>query len=274
MLDLTSRYSLAEQPLVKNDRDIRMFRSFIYHLAKESAALIHGYFGKPVQPEIKDDDSPVTRADREAEELMRDLIIHRFPDHGILGEEYGHHQPEADYQWILDPIDGTKSFICGAVTFGTLIALYHKGAPVLGAIMLPMLDHFMIGDGRQTLLNGRPVRVRRCSDLSQAILLATDHREIEKYHDGTAFEKLAGKVRMYRMHGDCYGYYLVARGFADIMIDAKMAPWDILPLIPVMKGAGCVITDYHGNPADNGEGSIAAVPAIHPDVVRTLNPTR
>jgi len=272
MLDLTSPYLLADQTSVASDKNIRLFRSFIYHMAKESAALIQGYFGKPVQSEIKADDTPVTRADREAEELMRDLIIRRFRDHGILGEEYGHHLPEAEFQWILDPIDGTKSFICGSVTFGTLIALYHQGAPVLGAIMLPMLDHFMIGDGRQTLLNGRPVRVRRCSSLSQAIMLATDHRDIEKYHDGSAFDKLAGRVSMYRMHGDCYGYYLVARGFADIMIDARMAPWDVLPLIPVIKGACGIITDYHGNPAANGEGSVASVPAIHPDVIRTLNP--
>jgi myo-inositol-1(or 4)-monophosphatase len=271
MLDITSRALPVNPNNPTEVHDTKLYSAFMVKLAKMSAGIIRQYFGTPIPTEIKADASPVTRADREAECAMREMITHTFPDHGIIGEEYGRHLPDSDYQWILDPIDGTKSFICGSITFGTLIGLTYQGMPVIGSIMLPMLDHFMIGDGHRTFLNGKPVRMRPCSQISQAILLATDHRDIEQHHNGTAFNRLVDQVRIFRMFGDCYGYYLLARGFADIMIDAIMAPWDILPLIPVIRGAGGIITDYLGRPAETGASSIAAARDIHSEIVSMLN---
>ena len=140
-----------------------------------AATVINSYFRSGVKVDSKSDSSPVTIADKKAEELMREEIMKEFPGHGIIGEEFGKHNESSDYQWILDPIDGTKSFICGTVTFGTLIALTFKGNPVLGVINQPVLKEFLIGDNNFTELNGNKVKVRETSNLSDAVLLGTDH---------------------------------------------------------------------------------------------------
>jgi myo-inositol-1(or 4)-monophosphatase len=194
-----------------------------------------------------------------------------FPDHGILGEEFGEHNPDAEYKWILDPIDGTKSFICGTVTFGTLIALVKNGQPVLGAINQPILGEFLIGDNITCTLNGFDTKVRNCEKLSDAVLLTTDHLNIKKYQDINKFNSLLDKVKLYRNWGDCYGYYLVATGYADIMIDPVMNIWDFMALIPVIKGAGGVITDYKGGDPVKGKSIIASVPGLHNEVIKILN---
>lgn len=250
---------------------IKELKSFLKLLADESGNIINGYFRKKINIESKEDDSPVTIADRKAEEVMRSLIEKHYPGHGILGEEFGETNPNSQYKWILDPIDGTKSFICGAVTFGTLIALLKDGRPVLGAINQPVLKEFLIGDNKTAELNGKRVNVRECRDLSEAVLLTTDHFAIHKYQKGENFEELAKNVKLYRNWGDCYGYYLVATGFADIMIDPIMSVWDSMALIPVIKGAGGIITDYQGEDPLTGESIIAAPEGIHKDVIRILN---
>jgi myo-inositol-1(or 4)-monophosphatase len=221
--------------------------------------------------ESKADSSPVTLADKKAEEVMREFISKNYPKHGIIGEEFGNENQNAEYVWVLDPIDGTKSFICGAYSFGTLIALLKNGSPVLGIYNHPILNDFLIGDNIKTEINGRLTKLRDCKKLEDAVLLTTDHLNIEKYKDMIKFNNLIRKVQLYRNWGDCYGYFLLATGYADIMIDAIMSPWDSLPLIPIIKGAGGIITDYYGNDPVKGNSIIAASPSIHPDVISILN---
>ncbi len=246
-------------------------KKFCKHLSDESGKVIKQYFRSDVNIETKGDDSPVTIADKKAEETMRELIMKHYPGHGILGEEFGNYNEEAEYRWILDPIDGTKSFITGTVTFGTLIALTKNGKPVLGVINQPILGEYLIGDNETALLNHVQVKVRECNSVVDATLLTTDHLNIEAYQNIEPFEALIRKVKLYRQWGDCYGYYLVATGFADVMVDPVMSIWDSMALIPVIKGAGGVITDYRGQDALNGSSIIAAAKGIHRQIVNELN---
>jgi myo-inositol-1(or 4)-monophosphatase len=247
------------------------FYQFAKLLADESGRIIRKYFRTQISVESKTDLTPVTIADKTAEEIMRQMIMKEYPDHGILGEEFGKHNEGAEYQWILDPIDGTKSFICGAVTFGTLIALLKNGEPLIGVINQPVLNEFLIGDSNISELNGIKVQVRECSVLSEAILLTTDHLNIRKYRNADKFDVLIKKVKLYRNWGDCYGYYLLATGFADIMIDPIMSVWDSMALIPIIRGAGGIITDYQGNDPVKGNSIVAAAKEIHNEVIKIIN---
>jgi len=186
------------------------FKKFMYHLANMSANIIKPYFRTKMNIEHKEDNSPVTVADKNAEEAMRRAIIKEYPEHGIVGEEFGSYKEDAEYKWVLDPIDGTKSFICGVLSFGTLIALLKNDEPILGVINQPILNEFLIGDNKSTNINNKLVSVRNCEDISDAVLLITDHINIEEYQNLEKFEKLIRKVKLYRSWGDCYGYYLLA----------------------------------------------------------------
>lgn len=247
------------------------FKPFFKLLTVESSAIIKKHFRSEVVIENKTDFSPVTIADKSAEEKMRELILKYFPTHGIIGEEFGNSNPDAEYVWVLDPIDGTKSYISGALSFGTLIALTKNGKPILGAINHPILDEFLIGDNNVTLLNDKKVSVRVCENISNATLLTTDHLNIQKYQNKNGFEKLISQVKLYRNWGDCYGYYLLATGFADIMIDPIMSVWDLMALIPIINGAGGKITDYQGNDAAKGNSIVASNPILHHEVISILN---
>ncbi len=247
------------------------YKIFAEHLSEMSGKIIKEYFRTKINVESKADNSPVTIADKKAEETMREEIMKNFPDHGILGEEFGNYNEDAEYKWVLDPIDGTKSFVCGAVTFGTLIALLKNGEPILGVFNQPILNEYLVGDNKVTKLNGYIVQVRECNNLSEAVLLTTDHLNISRYQDEVKFNELIKKVKLYRQWGDCYGYYLLATGFADVMIDPVMSPWDSLALIPIIRGAGGMITDYHGNDPVNGKSIIASNPGIHRQVISFLN---
>jgi len=251
--------------------DIKEFKLFAKHLAEISGNIIRNYFRTQIKIDSKADDSPVTIADKKAEESMREEIMKQFPGHGILGEEFGEHNSSSSYKWILDPIDGTKSFICGTVTFGTLIALVKDGEPILGVINQPILKEFLFGDNNSAELNDQKVKVRQCENFSDAVLLTTDYLDVKKYQNGNKFDELTGKVKLYRNWGDCFGYYLLATGFADIMVDPIMNIWDSMALIPVIKGAGGIITDYQGNDPVKGNSIIAASPEIHNKVIQILN---
>jgi len=246
-------------------------KKFTKYLADESGKIIRDYFRTKISVDSKADASPVTIADKKAEEKMRELIMKEFPQHGIIGEEFGTYNERAEYKWILDPIDGTKSFICGTITFGTLVALTKNDEPILGVINQPILNEFLIGDNNLSELNGVKTEVRNCSSLSQATLLTTDHLNIEKYQDAKKFDALIRSVKLYRNWGDCYGYYLVATGFADSMIDPIMNIWDSSAVIPIIRGAKGIITDYHGNDAAKGESIIAASPELHKEIIQILN---
>jgi myo-inositol-1(or 4)-monophosphatase len=247
------------------------FKKFIYYLANISANIIKPYFRKGMNIEHKEDNSPVTIADKTAEEAMRKAIMEEYPEHGIIGEEFGSYKEDAEYKWVLDPIDGTKSFICGVLSFGTLIALLKNDNPILGVINQPILNEFLIGDNKTAFINNKPSSVRDCEDISDAVLLTTDHTNIEKYHNHKKFEKLIREVRLYRSWGDCYGYYLLATGFADVMIDPIMSFWDTMALIPIIKGAGGIITDYKGGDPVKGSSIIAASPGVHSQIIKCLN---
>jgi histidinol phosphatase-like enzyme (inositol monophosphatase family) len=254
--------------------DLTPYRTFLNELAVQSGDFIRPYFANPaLHVETKSDDSPVTAADKGAEQLLRALIAKRFPAHGIIGEEFGDDRPDADFVWVLDPIDGTKAFITGVPLWGTLIALLHDGQPVLGAIHQPILQQLMIGDGTVTTLNNRPVRVRPCARIEDATLLTSDPHNPSKYQNGPAYEAFSQRARLVRTWGDCYGYLLLSAGFADIMVDPIMNLWDLAAVVPVVRGAGGTITDWQGGDPMKGNSVVAACPALHHHVVQELNAT-
>ena len=251
------------------------YRSFLLELAAASGDFIRHFFASPdLVVETKSDKTPVTLADRGAEDLMRRMIGHRYPSHGILGEELGPENTDAEFVWVLDPIDGTRAFAAATPLFGTLIALLHHGQPVLGAIHQPILQQLVIGDGGRTTLNGRTVRVRATASLAEATLLCSDVLSPAQHQDGEAFAALARRVKQLRTWGDCFGYLLVATGWADIMCDPVMNPWDIAALIPVIRGAGGIITDWQGRDPVNATSIVAAIPGLHSQVIAALNPSR
>ncbi len=261
------------KPIVSSQpgQPLAEFMQFARHLADESAGIIRRHFRSGFQVELKADQTPVTIADRQAEERMRERIMQEYPEHGILGEEFGLHQPDATYRWVLDPIDGTKNFIAGSYLFGTLIALLHRGRPILGVIHQPLVDDFLIADGAQAWLNGQPVSVRPCTDIREAVMLNTDHWSVFQLHNGPAYEALSRRVKRYRTWGDCHGYFLVATGGADIMTDAVLEPWDLAALVPVIEGAGGRITNWQGGDPFLGGGVVATGGAIHQEVIRRIN---
>ena len=249
------------------------FLPFVRRLADESGALIRRYFRSGYQVEFKADASPVTIADRGAEELLRDIIMRAYPDHGILGEEFGAYNAEAEYTWVLDPIDGTKAFVTGTYLWGTLIALKKHGRPVLGVIHQPVVCDFLVGVGDAAWLNEQPAHVTDCTRIEDAIVLTTDHWHVFAHQNGPAFEALTRRARRYNNWGDCHGYHLVATGGAQIMGDPIMNAWDLMALIPIIEGAGGVITDWQGNDPVVGTSSLAtSSPALHAQVLAALNP--
>ena len=246
--------------------------AFVRFLAEESGEVIADLFGDPeLQVDRKADDSPVTLADRKAEELMRTLITREFPDHGILGEEFGTVNESASYVWVLDPIDGTRAYAAGCPLFGTLIALLHEGRSLLGAIHNPVTQQLVLGNGEETTLNGKTVRMRETDRLRDSTLLVSNLETPGQYQDSKSWTQLTRSVGDLYTWGDCYGYLLLAQGGADIMADPIMNPWDLLALIPIIRGAGGHITDWQGKNPISGSSIIAANPILHPEVISILN---
>jgi len=191
---------------------IQEFTKFVHTLAEKSGEVIKPYFAEAnLTVELKADQTLVTQADREAETVMRDLIRKAYPDHGILGEEFGSENTSAEFVWTLDPIDGTISFASGCPLFGTLIGLLQAGKPVLGAINNPILNQLCIGNNLETTLNGRVVKLRETHHLSEALLLTTNIASVDKYQKKDGFEKLLGQTHLFRTWGDCYGSCLPRR---------------------------------------------------------------
>ena len=254
--------------------DLSPYRSFLAQLARESGDFIRPHFGNlALAVESKSDASPVTLADRGAEQLLRHRIAEKFPTHGIIGEEFGSENANAEFVWVLDPIDGTKSFITGVPLFATLIALLHQGQPILGAIHQPILGQLVLGDNATATLNDRPIRCRTTTHLEDATLLTSDPLNIAKYQPASAsrYDALAQRAKLYRTWGDAYGYLLVATGWADIMLDPIMNPWDIAALVPIIRGSGGIITDWHGAAPYPAESTLAcATPALHAAVLASL----
>jgi histidinol-phosphatase len=215
-------------------------------LADAAGEIIRGYFRQKIDVEQKSDRTPVTIADRAAEKVMRRLIEIAFPLDGIVGEEFGTQRADADYVWVLDPIDGTKSFISGVPLFGTLIALTYLGEPVLGVIDQPIARERWLGAaGRKTTFNGRAIGTRACGRLADATLYATSPDMFAK-GNVAAFARLQRKVRLARFGADCYAYGLLASGFIDLVVEADLKPYDFCALKPVIEGAGGRMSDWQG----------------------------
>ncbi len=242
-------------------------------LAETSGEIVRRYFRTPVAVDSKADQSPVTIADREAETAMRALIEAECPDHGIIGEEFGALRPTADYVWLLDPIDGTKSFITGKPLFGTLIGLAYRGAPILGVIDQPVLHERWLGvRGRVTTFNGEPARVRPCAGLGEAMLYAASPHMFEGA-DADAFARLRQRVR-YPLYGaDCYAYGLLASGHTDLVVEASLKAHDYAAPAAIVEGAGGVVTDWRGAPLRlNSDGRVIAAgdERVHAEALKLL----
>ena len=249
---------------------------FAERLADVAGEVIRRYWRTPVAVEAKGDASPVTIADREAERAMRELIRARYPDHGIEGEEFGAERRDAALVWHLDPIDGTKSFITGRPLFGTLVGLGRGGRPVLGVIDQCILGERWQGTaGAGASWNGRPIRVRACPSLAQAVLYATSPLMFAPGAERAAFERVQQAVRYPLFGGDCYAYGLLAMGFADLIVEADLDPHDFMALVPVIEGAGGIMTDWQGQALTaTSDGRIVAAgdPAVHAAALELLAP--
>jgi inositol-phosphate phosphatase/L-galactose 1-phosphate phosphatase/histidinol-phosphatase len=223
-------------------------------LADVSGDIARRYFRTRVAVDDKEDRSPVTIADREAEAAMRALIAQTFPQHGIIGEEHGREREGASHVWVLDPIDGTKSFTTGRPLFGSLISLCRDGQPIVGVIDCPALRERWVGAaGRPTTHLGKPVRTRACERLDRAALFCTSPLMFDD--DAFArFERVRKAVRTPVYGGDCFAYGLVAAGFADLVIEAGLKIYDFLAFVPIFAGAGGGITNWRGQPLDLSSG--------------------
>ncbi len=243
--------------------------------ADVAGAVIRPLFRAGIAADQKPDRSPVTIADRAAERAMRAVLSERFPDHGVLGEEFGLDQPEAESRWVLDPIDGTRAFITGRPVFGTLIALLQNGRPILGVIDQPVTGERWIGvTGRPTVFRGPfggAAGCRPCPLLSEAELSCTSPDMLGA--DTPRWERLRQGVRRASWGGDCYAYGLLALGHLDIIAESDMKPWDWAALVPVIEGAGGRVTDWNGQTLRaEGDGRVLAVgdPALLPAVLAAL----
>lgn len=238
-------------------------------IARMGGAHTLNYFKKSFDIERKSDDSPVTVADREAESLMRETIAKKFPDHGIVGEEFGTVRENCPVQWILDPIDGTKSFIHGVPLYTTLIGVLVDDDPVVGVIYAPALDELCeAAKGKGTRLNGETCRVRGCDTLSEATFLSTDVTTHDTAGFGEPFEKLLEATRLHRTWGDAYGHMMVASGRADIMFDPKLSIWDAAPLLTVVREAGGIFCDTGGRETIQTGNGISCSRNLMPKVLK------
>jgi myo-inositol-1(or 4)-monophosphatase len=240
------------------------FSAFVDELAKVAGESVLPFFRTALSVDDKGGQGrfdPVTAADHAAETAMRMLIRRTFPDHGIIGEEYGAERTDAEYVWVLDPIDGTKSFISGMPAWGTLIGLMRGGEPVFGTMSQPFTRELFSGDGGAARYRGpageRALRVRPCATVSEAILFTTSPRLMNEADRGV-FGRVEDAVRLSRYGGDCYAYCMLAAGHVDLVIETELKPHDIIPLIPIITGAGGVVTTWENGAAQAGGRIVAA----------------
>jgi histidinol phosphatase-like enzyme (inositol monophosphatase family) len=246
-----------------------------HRLADAARAAIVPHFRSGLGHERKADATPVTLADRAAEEAMRRILTAEAPQDGVAGEEFGTHEGRSGRQWVLDPIDGTTAFLAGRATFGTLIALLIEGFPVLGVIDQPVLAERWLGvTGEGTTLNGKPVSTRACPELSHAALATTGPHYFTQ-EQGDVFMALAQATDHKRMimGGDCYNYAMLASGHLDVVCEAGLKLHDFAALVPVVEGAGGTLCDWNGEPLHAGsDGHVLALgdPARLDDVLEAM----
>ena len=248
--------------------------SFANHLADESAKIIKQYFRKSFKVENKEDESPVTVADKKTELKIRELIENKYPNHGILGEEFEKKDTKSEYLWVIDPIDGTRSFVAGHKDFGTLIALLHNNKPIIGIINCPMHEERWVGiENKKTTLNGSEIFTSNINALDQSYV-CTSGLYFNNDHFRKGFNKIIEQSNYHRFGGDCYMYGMLASGLIEVVIEDTLKVHDYMALIPVIEGSGGKISDKYGNPIDlNSEGSVvvSANEKLHKQLIGIIN---
>ncbi len=243
--------------------------NFAHELAWEAGKLTQRYYQTALTVEHKADESPVTVADKTSEAFLRAAIQARFPEHGILGEEEGYSGPAgAEFQWVLDPIDGTKTFVRGAPMYGVMIGILRAEQPVVGVVNMPALNEIVYAaSGLGCYWNGRRCRTSSVSRFSEGLVCATYARGYEQYGKAEPFARLLESCGMFRTWGDCYGYVMVATGRAEVALDPILSKWDAAPLLPILTEAGGTFTDWRGNATIDGAEGLATNGALFDEVM-------
>jgi myo-inositol-1(or 4)-monophosphatase len=262
-------------------KNIEEHLAFAHRLADAAGEVIRPYFRQRIDVTNKGAAEgkaydPVTEADRRAETAIRAIIKRERPQDAILGEEHGHEAGTSGLTWVIDPIDGTRAFITGQTQWGTLIALNEKGAPVLGILDQPILGERFVGTLARTTMRSREgetvLKTRPRDALGDAVLMTTNPWGYFTDRELAAFQRLSQASQFTRFGGDCYGYGLIAMGFVDLVVEARLAPWDIQALIPIVQGAGGIVTDWEGKFVYEGGRVIAAGDKrVHAQAMALLN---
>ena len=257
--------------MIPDREELKQFLDFAVRLAREAGDITHRHFNGSFVAERKADNSFVTIADREAERFLRASIERSFPDDGILGEEEGEKIGKSQRRWIIDPVDGTYSFVHGVPLYAVLVGLEIEGESVLGVVNLPALSELVYAArGLGCFWNGEPARVSSTKSLRESLLLATDFGACAEYGFRPAAEALQQRVNARRTWGDAYGHVLVATGRADIMLDPVMNVWDCAPLLPILEEAGGTFTDWQGESTIHGGNAVSTNKLLFDDVMETI----
>ncbi len=254
-----------------NERELRGLLDFAVEIAHDAGVLTLGYFQSGLRPEYKSDRSPVTVADRGAEELLRNKIEAAYPDHGIVGEEHGEKLGRAPARWILDPIDGTQSFICGVPLYSVLVGLEWEGRMIVGVIHLPALrETVCAARGLGCWWNGRRARVSNVERVADARLVVTSVKLFHQHQSGAAYERLCDACRLDRGWSDAYAYALLATGRCDLVADPMMSIWDSAALLPCVTEAGGAFTDWDGVETHTAPSVLASNGRLHDAALRLV----
>lgn len=258
------------------DPSILELEDFALDLARTAGGIAQVHFRSALTIENKGVGAfdPVTSADRAIERVLRASIVERYPLHGIVAEEEGERAARSDYTWFIDPIDGTRAFMTGSPLWGTLVGLTRRGVPLFGLLGQPVLEEVFFGgpSGSWLIKSERRDRLkaRACTELKHAVLACT-HPDMFDGAAADAFAALAARCLLHRFGGDCYNYAMVAAGFIDLVVECKLKSFDIVPLIPILEGAGAVVTDWRGEkPLQGGSVIAAATPALHAAALELL----
>ncbi len=271
---MSSSDQISPSILADQQDKLLEYLDFSHELAQTARKKCLPYFRTKLDFESKKDLSPVTVADQETEAALREMISTKFPKHGILGEEQGFSNEQANEFWVIDPIDGTKSFITGVPTFGTLIALMDGNKPLLGLVDMPALnERWSALSGGKTHYNGTPCQTSTCTKLAEASIFATSI-DFFTNEEWQAFDRMSKQAAIRRFGGDCYSYCLLASGHVDGVVESSLQPYDYLPLVSIIEGAGGVITDWDGkalNRHSDGRVVAAATQKLHQEILSQLS---
>lgn len=259
-----------------SEHSILELEDFALELARTAGGIAQAHFRRSFTIDNKAPTGfdPVTSADRAIERVLRASIVARYPEHGIVAEEEGERAAGSEYVWFIDPIDGTRAFMTGSPLWGTLVGLTRRGVPLFGLLCQPVLEEiFFAGPSGSWLIKAdrrERLKTRACTDLAHAALAST-HPSMFEGPSAAAFEAVASRCLLYRFGGDCYNYAMLAAGFIDLVIERQLKPFDIVPLVPILEGAGAVVSDWQGRtPVVGGAVVAAATPELHAAAVALL----